>query len=110
VLHRAKIPDVPCAFVYLISNASHTLYCGMATDLRKRFKQHLTGTYRNGFTARYHFDRLVWFDCLPDLKAAANREQQIKKWPRRRKVALIQATNPNWRDLSPRLDPLRLLE
>ena len=94
------------AFVYLISNKSHTLYCGMTTDLRARFEEHKNGTYENGFTARYHFDRLVWFECLPNAKAAAAREQQIKKWPRAKKVALIQATNSNWLDLSPRLDPL----
>jgi putative endonuclease len=95
-------------FVYLISNKSHTLYCGMTTDLRERFKEHKSGTYANGFTARYHFDRLVWFECLPDKHAAAKREQQIKKWPRKRKVALIQAMNLNWKDLSTRLDPLHL--
>jgi putative endonuclease len=98
------------AFVYLISNKSHTLYCGMTTDLHARFREHLNGTYPNGFTARYHFDRLVWFEVLPEVGAAAKREQQIKKWPRRRKVALIQAENPNWLDLSGRLDPLHLLE
>lgn len=64
----------------------------------------------NGFTARYHFDRLVWFEVLDDASVAAKREQQIKKWPRQRKVALIQRENPNWLDLSWRLDPLRLLE
>ncbi|HJQ37024.1 MAG TPA: GIY-YIG nuclease family protein [Thermoanaerobaculia bacterium] len=98
------------AFVYLISNKSHTLYCGMTTDLRARFQEHLNGTYPNGFTARYQFDRLVWFEVLSDSTAAAKREQQIKKWPRRRKVALIQAENPNWLDWSWRLDPLRLFE
>ncbi|HEX8408813.1 MAG TPA: GIY-YIG nuclease family protein [Thermoanaerobaculia bacterium] len=94
------------AFVYLISNKSHTLYCGITTDLRVRFEQHKTGTYENGFTARYHFDRLVWFECVPDLAAAAKREKQIKRWPRAKRVALIQEKNPNWLDLSPRLDPL----
>ena len=87
------------AFVYLLSNKSPTLYCGITTDLRARFDQHRTGAYQTAFTARYHFDRLVWFECLPDLRAAAKREAQIKKWPRRRKVALIQAENPNWLDL-----------
>lgn len=94
------------AFVYLISNKSHTLYCGITTDLGARFEEHKNGTYENGFTARYHFDRLVWFECAADLKAAAKREKEIKKWPRAKKIALIQATNPNWLDLSPRLDPL----
>jgi len=98
------------AFIYLISNKSHTLYCGIATDLRARFEQHKAGTYENGFTARYHFDRLVWFEVVDSIAAAAKREQQIKKWPRKKRVALIQAMNPNWNDLSPRLDPLRLLQ
>jgi putative endonuclease len=97
------------AFVYLISNKSHTLYCGITTDLQTRFEEHLSGAYVNAFTARYHFDRLVWFEWFPGLVSAARREKQIKKWPRKRKVALIQAENLNWRDLSERLDGLRLL-
>ena len=96
----------PRAFVYMISNKSRTLYCGIATDLRERFEQHKNGTYENGFTARYHFTRLVWFEAAASLAEAAKREKQIKGWPRKRKVALIQAMNPDWIDLSPRLDPL----
>ncbi|HJQ41175.1 MAG TPA: hypothetical protein VKB93_28895 [Thermoanaerobaculia bacterium] len=34
----------------------------MAADLRARFEEHKSGAYENGFTARYHFDRLVWFE------------------------------------------------
>jgi putative endonuclease len=98
------------AFVYIISNKSHTLYVGMTTDLRKRFEQHKAGTYENGFTARYHFDRLVYYEVVAEQSAAARREKQIKAWRREKKVALIQSINPNWLDLSLRLDPLRLLE
>ncbi|MEO8380147.1 MAG: GIY-YIG nuclease family protein [Acidobacteriota bacterium] len=101
---------MPQAYVYLISNKSHTLYCGIATDLRMRIEEHRTGAYANAFTARYHFDRLVWFELVASLGAAAKREKQVKAWPRARKVALIQTGNPNWNDLSPRLDPLRLFE
>jgi putative endonuclease len=88
------------AYVYIISNKSHTLYTGIATDLVRRMEQHRNGTYRNGFTARYHFDRLVWFEMQPSLAAAARREKQIKNWRRVQKVALIQEKNPNWKDLS----------
>ena len=98
------------AYVYIVSNKSHSLYCGICTDLLKRFNEHKTGAYPNGFTARYHFDRLVWFEVVDSIAAAAKREQQIKKWPRKKRVALIQAMNQNWNDLSPRLDPLRLLQ
>ena len=98
------------AFVYIISNVSHTLYCGITTDLRQRFEEHKSGLYPNGFTARYRFDRLVYYETAASLAAAAKREKVIKKWPRSKRVALIQSINPNWLDLSPRLDPLRLLQ
>ena len=101
---------MPEAFVYIVSNVSHTLYCGITTDLRQRFEQHKTGTYPNGFTARYRFNRLVYYEIAQSMDAAAKREKEIKKWRRSKKVALIQSMNPNWLDLSPRLDPLRLLE
>lgn len=57
----------------------------------------------NGFTARYHFDRLVWFEVTADEATARERERKMKKWPRAQKVALIQQNNPNWLDLSARL-------
>jgi putative endonuclease len=98
-----------CAFVYIISNKSHTLYVGIATDLARRFREHLTGAYENGFTARYHFDRLVYYEPADSLAEAAKRERQIKGWSRAKKVALIQAMNPDWLDLSGRLNGLALL-
>jgi len=82
----------------------------MTTDLHARFEQHKAGTYENAFTARYHFDRLVYYEVLADQFAAARREKQIKAWRREKKVALIQSVNPSWSDLSSRLDPLRFLE
>ena len=97
------------AFVYIVSNVSHTLYCGITTDLAERFAQHKSGTYPNGFTARYHFDRLVYYEAAASMNAAAQREQEIKKWRRSKRVALIQSMNPNWLDLSSRLDPLASL-
>ncbi|HYR30083.1 MAG TPA: GIY-YIG nuclease family protein [Thermoanaerobaculia bacterium] len=98
------------AFLYIISNVSHTLNCGITVDLRARFEQHKTGMYPNGFTARYHFDRLVYYEVLPSMEVAVRREKEIKKWRRSKKVALMQSMNPNWLDLSPRLDVLRLFE
>ncbi len=73
-------PD-PRAAVYIISNESHTLYVGMTTDLRSRFEEHTTGAYPNGFTARYHFDRLVYYEILDDLTVAAARERNQRLAP-----------------------------
>ena len=85
--------------MYIMSNKSHRLYTGMTVDLVNRVREHKDGSYPNGFTARYNFDRLVYFESLPFSKAAA-REKQIKAWTRAKRVALIQKNNPNWYDLS----------
>ena len=87
-------------FVYIMSNASRTLYTGMSNDLMRRAEQHKKGTFDNAFTKRYNFDRLVYFEGLIDKYAAAKREKQIKSWPRARKLALIESMNPEWKDLS----------
>ena len=87
-------------YVYIISNANHTLYVGMTNDLIRRVEQHKKGTYPNAFTRRYNFDKLVFFDAASSRAAAAKRERQIKGWTRAKKIALIDSSNPDWRDLS----------
>lgn len=96
------------ACVYMMSNKSHRLYVGSTTDLFRRVGQHRRKTYPNGFTARYVFDRLVWFEFLENVSLARAREKAIKGWLRARKVALIQQTNPNWLDLTDKIDPLKI--
>jgi hypothetical protein len=49
-------------------------------------------------------DRLVHFETTSDVRAAIAREKQIKGWKRVRKVALIEAENPRWLDLSKEWD------
>jgi putative endonuclease len=86
-------------YVYIVSNSAHTLYTGMTNDLPNRVREHKERTFKNAFTARYTFDRLVWFEHQPSKRGAAKRERQIKAWPRAKRVALIQQMNPNWLDL-----------
>ncbi len=52
-----------------------------------------------GFTSRYGCKLLVWYELHEDMVAAISREKQIKGGSRRRKIALIEAMNPQWRDL-----------
>ena len=91
-------------YVYIVSNRAHTLYTGMTDDLRKRVREHKERTFVNAFTARYTFDRMVYYEPAADRKAAALSEKRIKNWPRAKRVALIQSANPNWDDLSARFD------
>ena len=92
--------------VYIVSNNAHTLYCGVTTDVLRRTAEHKSRKFPTSFTARYAFDRLVYFEFVGTQRAAARRERQIKAWRREKKVALIQAMNPNWIDLSSRLAKL----
>jgi hypothetical protein len=52
------------------------------------------------FTQRYNCDRLVWFQRRCDLSKAIAREKELKGWRREKKIALIEAANPTWEDLS----------
>jgi len=88
------------AFVYMMSNNAHRIYVGATTDLVQRVRQHRNRTYPNAYTARYTFDRLVYWEALPTFADAERREKQIKGWSRAKRVALIEAMNPWWNDLS----------
>lgn len=96
-------------FVYIISNNAHTLYVGATNNLPKRIHEHKTKKYATSFTAKYTFDRCVYFEHIGDKKSAIEREQQIKRWSRKKKVALIQKINPEWSDLSARFALDRIL-
>jgi putative endonuclease len=86
-------------FTYIMASRSHTLYIGVTSDLLKRVFQHKWREHE-GFTARYNCDRLVWFERYQDVHKAIAREKKLKGWRRSRKIALIEATNPTWADLS----------
>lgn len=87
-------------YVYILSNAAHTLYVGFTNDLPRRFQEHKTRWFKEAFTARYTFNRVVYFEVFPTARQAEAREKQIKGWKRERKVALIQAMNPRWKNLA----------
>jgi len=86
-------------YVYIMSNRSRTLYTGMSDDLSRRVYEHKdkAGT---GFTKKYRIARLVYYETMNDVQAAIQREKQIKGWLRSKKIALIETTNPEWKDLS----------
>ena len=86
-------------FVYILTNDRPTvLYTGVANDLVRRVGEHRTNAFR-GFTSRYNVAKLVYYEETSDVTAAIAREKQIKAGSRRRKIALINDMNPEWRDL-----------
>jgi putative endonuclease len=86
-------------FVYIMTNASRTLYVGMTNNLERRVYEHKHKLVP-GFTSRYNITRLVHAEKYPDPRSAIAREKEIKGWRRSRKIELIEESNPGWKDLS----------
>jgi putative endonuclease len=86
-------------YVYILSNAFRTLYIGVTGDLFARMYEHKNAVV-DGFTARYSIHRLVYFESTNDVNEAIEREKRLKRWVRRKKVALIERDNPGWKDLA----------
>ena len=85
--------------VYIL--ASHTgraLYIGVTTNLPRRLEEHRTGKVIH--TAKYRIDRLIYVESHDTAPDAIAPEKQPKNWRREKKIALINQSNPDWRDLS----------
>ncbi|HEV2349424.1 MAG TPA: GIY-YIG nuclease family protein [Terriglobia bacterium] len=86
-------------YVYILASKSRTLYTGVTNNLERRVVEHRRKLVP-GFTARYNINRLVFFEVFHDALDAIAREKQIKAWSRIKKIALIESTNRDWKDLS----------
>ena len=85
--------------MYITASNRRTLYIGVTNDLERRLFEHREGITK-GFKAKYNVHRLVYFEETEDPMTAIAREKQMKGWARRKKLALIQERNPDWKDLS----------
>jgi putative endonuclease len=95
-------------FTYIVASRSHTFYIGITGDLRMRIYQHKQ-KFRDGFSATYNCNRLVWFERFMGPRNAIRREKQLKGWTRAKKIALIEKANPTWNDLSEGWYPKEIL-
>jgi len=86
-------------YVYILFNQSRTLYIGVTNDLIRRMYEHRQKLVR-GFTAKYNITQLAYYEGYPNAMSAIEREKQLKGWKRERKIALIEAENPRWKDLN----------
>ena len=86
-------------YVYILTNSTRTLYVGVTNDLERRLAQHKS-RLGPGFTSKYNVNWLMYYEQTSDVESALAREKQIKAWRRSKKVELIEAMNPGWRDLS----------
>ena len=87
------------SYVYIMTNKWNTvLYTGVTSDLKKRAYEHRAKLV-DGFTGRYNISKLVYYEVFEDIENAILREKQINAGSRHRKIALVNSTNKEWRDL-----------
>jgi putative endonuclease len=86
----------------MASQRNGTLYTGVTSSLVNRAWQHREGL-TGGFTKQYGCKLLVWFELHATMLEAIAREKQIKGGSRAKKLALIEAKNPDWNDLFPEI-------
>ena len=87
-------------YVYILTNANkNVLYTGITGDLIRRVYEHKHHLDKGSFTDRYNVEHLVYYESTSDVKAAIEREKQMKGWNRKRKDKLIASKNPDWVDL-----------
>ena len=87
-------------YVYILASDTRELFIGITNNLLGRIAEHRAGADPYRYVFRHAVTRLVHVEAAGDARDAIRREKQLKGWTRRKKLALIQETNPTWEDLA----------
>ena len=79
-------------FTYILECADGSFYTGSTVDLTRRINEHETGLGSN-HTRKHCPIKLVYVEQFERIDHAFNREKQIQKWRRDKKLALINGDN-----------------
>ena len=86
-------------WVYIMADRYRgAMYVGVTSDLATRITHHRAGQ-GSDFCRRYGLGRLVWAEAAPSITECIGHEKRLKRWRREWKFALIERSNPEWRDL-----------
>jgi putative endonuclease len=86
-------------YVYIMASKSRVLYIGITNSLDRRVLEHKNDVLE-GFSQKYRCHRLVYYESYDDVRRAIDREKQLKRWNRAKKVWMIERLNPTWEDLA----------
>ncbi len=75
-------------FVYLLECKDGTIYTGITTDLIRRLAEHKEGKGGH-YTRARKVMKLLYQEKQSDRSSALKREAEIKRWDRKKKLALI---------------------
>jgi len=76
------------AWTYILLCSDDSYYTGCTTNIEQRLSEHHEGKY-DGYTKQRKPVKLVWMEEFDDVRLAIDIEQQIKRWTKRKKEALI---------------------
>ncbi len=93
-MRRDRLPTV----YIMASGRNGTLYTGVTSDLPRRVWEHRESTM-NGFSAQYDCKVLVWYEVHDTMVGAIEHEKRIKSGSRKKKIMMIESSNPDWTDL-----------
>lgn len=86
--------------VYILTNKNNTvIYTGITSRIEQRVWEHAEGQDKRSFTARYKINKLVYVEEYVNFIDAITGEKQIKDYSRKKKVELVNISNPKWKDL-----------
>ena len=86
-------------YIYILASRSRDLYIGFTNNIHTRIQQHREqnpGTH----TTRYNINCLVCYEHFRYVNNAINREKDSKTGPAKKKISLIESTNPTSEDLA----------
>ena len=76
-------------YVYLIQCEDRSIYTGITTDLKRRFKEH-SDKIGGHYTRAHRVEKILYTEKYPTKSEALKREIQIKKFRRKEKLKLIE--------------------
>jgi putative endonuclease len=77
------------SYVYILLCSDGTYYTGVTSKLEQRLFQHESGFYQECYTFKRRPVQLVFYCEFTDINFAIDKEKQIKKWSKAKKLALI---------------------
>ena len=87
-------------YVYILASKKNgTIYIWVTSNLQQRMHQHKNNLMQ-GFTKKYHIHMLVYYEIFDIFREALVREKSLKWITRKRKLELIENSNPEWKDMS----------
>lgn len=75
-------------FVYLLQCSDQSIYCGITTDVKRRFREHKDGIGSH-YTKAHGAEKVIYTEEMTSRSDASKREIEIKKMTREEKLRLI---------------------